>query len=88
MIASLNTISEIEKDCTDVMDWEWTPDSRPVANQATDIENKIWKGKIKLTLAEDPVNAADQAAKSQRYSIVRPSTLKSSLGSSQNTGRK
>ena len=41
MIAALNTIPEIEKDCTDVMDWEWTPDPKLVANLATDLENKI-----------------------------------------------
>ena len=88
MIVALNNMLEIVKDCTDLMDWEWTPDLKPVANLATDPENKIWKGKIKLTLFEGCIDAVDREARSRRGGTVPPPTPKGSLGSSQNTGRK
>ena len=84
----LNTIPEIEKDNRDTMDWEWTPDPKPVANLATNLENKIRKGKIKLTPAKDPADEANRAARSRRGGTVPPPTPKGSLGFSQNTGRK
>ena len=49
---------------------------------------KIKKGKLKLTLAEDLEDAADQAARSRRGDIVPPTTPQASLGSSGSTSRK
>ena len=88
MMAGLNKIPEIEKDCTNLIDWKWTPDPKPVGNLATDLENKIRKGKIRLTPYEDPGDVADQEVRSRRGGTVLPLTPKGSLGSSYNTGHK
>ena len=41
MITALNMIPDIKKDYTNTIDGECTSDLKPVANLATDLENKI-----------------------------------------------
>ena len=87
-MAGSTETSPIEKDGEDSMDWEWTPKPLPISDLAIDLKNKIKKGKSQYTPAEDPGDAADRAARSQRGGTVPPPTPKGSLGCSENTGRK
>ena len=80
MLSALNTLPAFEKEDPDPMDWEWTSEPLPVPSLAIDFDEKIKKGKTKLTLAEDPEDAADQAARSRRGGIVPPPTPQGSLG--------
>ena len=70
-----------EKEGEDSMDWEWTPKPLPIPDLAIDLKNHIQKGKNKYTPSEDPMYAADRAARSQRGGTVPPPTLTSKNGS-------
>ena len=52
----------IPKEQTDPMDWEFTPNPVIVADLAIDLEQKIKKGKNKLTPNKDPEDKADRDA--------------------------
>ena len=88
LIAALTETPPTEKDGEDSMDWEWTPKPLSIPDLAINLKNKIKKGKSQYTPTEDPGDAADRAARSQRGGTVPPLTPKGSLGSSENTGRK
>ena len=55
-------VPNIWKEQTDLMDWEFTPNLLIVADLAIDLEQKIKKGKKKVTPNEDPDDKADRDA--------------------------
>ena len=64
LMTALGIVPPIDKEDPDLMDWEWTPDPIPVPSLAIGVDEKIKKGKMKLTTAKDPDDVADRAARS------------------------
>ena len=80
-------VPNISKEQTDHIDWEFTRNPVIVADLAIDLEQKIKKGKKKLTPNEDPDDKADRDARARRGGTVPPSTPGAALGPTENTGR-